>query len=218
MLPIRSCVSGVPTGYICKRSWRSCANVSLNLGTPCARGTLRVLCDPDRIVHTFSDSGSYPLVRTASILFGRRCHQARETRLITCVHSQTRMLLVPGRTVCTSFSPGPILSFSQSVLVSDSFAKRRNLRYPAVALGLGWAAGPVVRPCSYWSPNLSLARGILASPYPELLFGWSVARAFVPPPIAEDPRSPVPSLGFKLVTGLCARLCGRRGPVRSQPK
>ena len=123
------------------------------------------------------------------------------------------MLLVPGRIVRTAFSPGPIYSFSQSILVSDSFAKRRNLRYPAVALGLGWAAVPVLRPCNYWSPNLSLAHGTLASPYPELLFGWSVARAFVPPLIAEDPRSPVPSLGLKLVTGLCACSRGRCGPV-----
>ena len=52
--------------------------------------------------HT-SGPGSYRL----SILFGRRCHRARETRLSPCVHSQTRMLLVPGRTVHTSSRPRP---------------------------------------------------------------------------------------------------------------
>ena len=157
-------------------------------------------------------------VHTASILFGRRCHRARETRLIPCVHSQTRMLLVPGRTVRTSFCPGPILSFSQSVLVSDSFAKRWSLRDPAAALARGRASDPVVRLRGCLSPSLSLVRGILASPYLELLFGWSVARAFVPPPIAGDPRSPVTFSGLQLVSSPCTRLCCRCGPVRSQPK
>ena len=42
---------------ICERSWRSCANVSLGPGALCARGLTRLLCDPDRNVHTFSESG-----------------------------------------------------------------------------------------------------------------------------------------------------------------
>ena len=105
VLPIRSCVSG-RTGSICEHSRRSCADVSLVSGTPCAHGLTRLLCDPDRIVHT-----PLPIppsrVHTASILFGRRCYRAQETRLITCEHRPTRMLQGPKRTVHTSSRPRP---------------------------------------------------------------------------------------------------------------
>ena len=81
VFPIRSGVSG-PAGSICEHSWRSCAYVSLASGAPSARDSSRVLCDPDRIVHTFSESGSYCL----SILFVRRFNRARGTLLSPFEH------------------------------------------------------------------------------------------------------------------------------------
>ena len=216
-MPIRSCVSGPTHRYASTVSGDRDRTFRTSQGRH-ARTASRDCC-AIRIgsfvpfAHT-SDSGSYRL----SILFARRFHRAQDTRLIPCVHSQTRMLLVPGRTVRTSFCPGPILSFSQSVLVSDSFVKRWSLRDPAAALARGRASDPVVRLRGCLSPSLSLVRGILASPYQELLFGWSVARVLALPPIAGDPRSPATYLGLKLATGPCARSYGRRGPVRSQPK
>ena len=207
-MPIRSCVSGPTHRYASTVSGDRDRTFRSSQGRH-ARTASRDCC-AIRIgsfvpfAHT-SESGSYRL----SLLFARRFHLAQETRLIPCVHSQTRTLLVPGRTVRTSFGPGPILSFSRSVLSPDSFAKRRSLRDPAAALARRLTAGPAVRPHGYLSPCLPLARGILANPYPELLFGWSVARVHLPLPMAEDPRKPVASLGLKQDTGPCARLYGR---------
>ena len=160
-MPIRSCVSGPTHRYASTVSGDRDRTFRTSQGRH-ARTASRDCC-AIRIgsfvpfAHT-SDSGSYRL----SILFARRFHRAQDTRLIPCVHSQTRMLLVPGRTVRTSFSPGSILSFSRSILSSDSFAKRRSLRDPAAALARGRASDPVVRLRGCLSPNLSLVRSILA--------------------------------------------------------
>ena len=68
------------------------------------------------------------------------------------------MLLDPRRTVQTPFSSGPILLFPWFTLLPDSFAKRRDLRGLATALGRGREMGTCTRPRSCCSPNLLSAR------------------------------------------------------------
>ena len=115
--------------------------------------------------HT-SESGSYRL----SILFARRFHRSQETRLIPCVHSQTRMLLDPGRTVHTSPWPWAHPFLFVCPYFACSFAKRRDLRGMATALGCGRTMGTCMRCDSCCSPSLSLARNMRVHTFWELLF------------------------------------------------
>ena len=154
-------------------------------------------------------------VHTASILFARRFHQTRGTLQSPCVHSKTRMLLDPRRTVHTPFSSGPILLFSWSILLPNSFANAGTFE---VWLQL-WDVGGHKHAIALLLQSESIVGAQYTGPYIlELLFGWSVALVLAPPPVAGDPRKPATYFGLKLVQGPCARPCGRHSPVSLQPK
>ena len=113
-----------------------------------------------------------------------------------------------------ALAPGPYFLFSWSILSPDSFAKRRDFRSLATALACGRTMGTCTRSRCCCSPNLSTARNMRVHTFWSYFFGWSVVLALVHPPVAGDPRSPATYFGLKLVSGPCARPCGRCGPVR----